>query len=224
VRITERDVRLLRDIALSHVLSRDQIMALGYFTSVSRCNRRMASLVASGYVRVLTTPFHRQSLYVVGTNAGDIVGERIAAILSGRASTPRYLQHALATTEVRLALLRDGGDWRFEQQLWAEFVWGGSRHQVRPDGLHRHETCVKFVEVDLGHVAPSKFARKLLGYQTYRASGAFEAAYEQDLFTVLTVTTTPARRRRLASLAPRNLPTEVLTFDELGIATPGGWS
>lgn len=223
--ITERDIRVIKDIALSHVLSRDQLLRLGYFSSVSRCNRRMAWLASEGFVNVLTTPFFSQHLYAHGPKCRNVVGERISALLSGRSSSPRYLRHSLAVNEVRIALTEKmSGTWKFEQQLWQDFSWGGTLHQVRPDGLVKVEASVTFVEVDLGHVAPTKFAKKLRSYHTFQLSGIFEASYECSQFSLITVTTTQERKHRLARLAPNSFECVFKTFEDLGIAAPGGWS
>ena len=121
--LTERDIRLIKDIALSHVLARDQILKLGYFSSQSRLNRRLRDLVTAGYARVLATPFSGQHLYQGGRNAHEIVGERIAALLRSRSPSPRFLQHALAVTEIRIVLLASGfSGWRFEPP-WAGMLW-----------------------------------------------------------------------------------------------------
>lgn len=226
MKFTDRDVRLVRDIALSHVLSRDQIIRLGYFTSVSRCNRTMCRLQDSGVVSVLTTPFFTQRLYTVGAAAVEVLGERIARLLTFRTPSPRYLQHAIATTEVRLALTSEGGtDWRFEPQLRHAFSWAGRTHEVRPDGYLLVDGRVTVLEVDLGNVSHTKFGQKLRAFDSYLRSGAFSSAYGASTFDVLTLTTGSLRCSRLKSLAPRSeVCFQFHTFDELGIAIPGGWS
>lgn len=223
--LTDRDIRLVKDIALSHVLSRDQIIRLGYFSSVSRCNRRLATLVEAKLVQVHATPFHAQRLYIPGSRTHQVVGERIAVLLTGRTGTPRYLQHALAVTDARIALsTSELAKWKFEQQVWDDFTWGGLRHEVRPDGLIIGGERPTFVEVDLGHVAPSKFAKKLRSYQAYLDSGAFLVSYGSSEFTLLTVTTTRSRAKRFERLVPKSFPAQYVTFSELGIVPQGGWS
>lgn len=59
MRFTERDIKLVRDIALSHIVSRDQVIDLGYFDSVTRCNSRLRGLVAADAVRKVSTPLPR---------------------------------------------------------------------------------------------------------------------------------------------------------------------
>ncbi|MBS1714908.1 MAG: replication-relaxation family protein [Armatimonadetes bacterium] len=225
MRITERDVRLLRDVALSHVLSRDQLVKLGYFKSVSRCNRTMSRLSKSGLVRPLLTPFHGQRLYSATIEAAEIVGARIAQLLTNRPASPRFLLHALSVTEVRISVLAKGGEaWRFEAQLWHSFAFHGKTYEVRPDGMAVIEGHPTLIEVDLGHSSSTKFSRKLLAYRNYELCGAFERAYNASKLRVLTFTTSERRKRHFAALAQADERFRCLTFCESGVAVPEVWS
>jgi len=227
VRLTQRDERLIRDIALSHVLSRDQIVVLGYFGSVTRLNARLRELVARRYVSVFETPFFEQNLYVAGKAAPAIVGERIAAVISGRSPTPRFVQHALAVTETRIALLKARcTDWRFEAQLRLSFLSGGRTWQVRPDGMVRRNGRITLLEIDMGHVDPGKFARKLKSYQALLESGEAHRTWNEREFSVLTITSGRLRKSRLSRLVPAGSDVcfDFQIFDDLGIRVAGGWS
>ena len=227
MRLTSRDRRLMKDMALSLVLSRDQILALGYFTSVTRANTRLRELRAEGIVRRIETPFFAQSLYAVGPGAEVLLGDRIARIVAGRTGSPRFLQHALCTTSVRLALLAKGASaWRFEQQLRAKFRHGGKDFEVRPDGLAVLASGLIAVEVDLGHVAPSKFQEKLKAFDAFVTSGECARHWNEPTFTLLTVTTGQLRASRLASLVPKNCSYrfECRPAEKLGISFAGAWS
>ncbi|MBS1722965.1 MAG: replication-relaxation family protein [Armatimonadetes bacterium] len=227
MRLTSRDARLVRDLALSHVLSRDQLIGLGYFTSVTRANTRLRNLVASGLVRRTETPFFSQSLYAAGPKAGVVTGERIGGILSGRSGSPRFLQHALCVNNVRLALLAQGASaWRFEQQLSLTFPYAGREYQVRPDGLAAFPGRITVVEADLGHVAPSKFKEKLLAYDAFVLSGECQRHWKLPTFELLTVTSGRLRASRLRRLLPAQASFHFLcqSHDHLGIAWAGGWS
>jgi hypothetical protein len=227
VKLTPRDERLIRDIALSHVLSRDQVIRLGYFTSVTRLNTRLRELRSGGLVSVLDTPFFDQHLYVAGKNAPRVVGEHIASLLSHRAATPRFLQHALAVTESRTALLEGGGTgWRFEAQLRHSFLWSGRTWEIRPDGLVRRDGLMTLLEVDMGHVDPGKFGKKLKGYEAFIESGELARVWGEHRLAILTLTTGALRRTRLARRVPSDTPVcfSFLTFDDLRIRVAGGWS
>lgn len=225
MRITERDVRLIRDVALSHTLSRDQLIKLGYFRSVSRCNRTMTRLSMSGFVKPLLTPFHGQRLYSATVEATGIVGARIAQLLTNRPTSPRFLLHCLSVTEVRIAVLDSGAEaWRFEAQLRHSFAFHGRAYEVRPDGMAVIEGQPTLIEVDLGHCSSSKLSRKLLAYRNYELCGAFERAYNSSELRVLTFTTSERRKRHFEALAQADERFGCLTFSEAGVSVPEIWS
>lgn len=227
MRVTERDIRLVKDMALSHVLSRDQLIALGYFSSVTRANTRTRLLRNLGLITIINTPYFGQSLYTVGAKAKELVGDRIAPIIAARSPSPRFLQHALSLTNVRVALLSRGATaWRFEQQLRTTFRFAGRDYDVRPDGMAVTPKGLIAVEADLGHVAPAKFREKLRAYDAFVASGECQRCWHEETFRLLTVTTAKLRASRLSRLTPPRSAFEHLcqTYDQIGVTLAGGWS
>lgn len=222
MRLTERDLNLIRDLTFSHVLSRDQILALGYFGSVTRVNTRLKTLTSRDLVKVLETPFFGQRLYRSGQRAKDVLSERLAGLIKGRDETPRFLQHALATTNVRIALTKkNGAGWKFEQELWRKL----DGIEIRPDGLLMAELPI-FVEVDMGHIAPAKFREKLLAYEALASSGKCNRLYGFPNFRVLTVTAGSLRAKHLSRLVPPDAHFGYLaqTFAATGAAPISSWS
>lgn len=226
MRITERDLKLVRDVALSHLLTRDQTVRLGYFGSVCRANSRLHALCGERLLTVCDTPFHRQFMYRAGPKAAELVGDRIAALLRARAPSPRFVRHALAVTDVRLHFQSRGFAWRFEPQVRDEFTWKGKKWEARPDGVGLGGGLVAFVEADLGNVALGAFLRKLKAYAAYVDSGACRAAYRDARPEVLVVTTGALRKKHLeqAGVSCPSPRLRVVTFAELGISVPGSWS
>ncbi len=226
VKLTRRDISVIRDIALSHVVSRDQLMRLGYFGSITRVNTRLRDLICLGLITRLDTPFYTQSLYMATKRAAEIVGEKVSPLILGRGSSPRFIQHALSVTNVRLALsCRTNGQWRFEQQLWRKVTVAKGALEVRPDGLFVTKTPI-FVEVDMGHVAPNRFNEKLTSYVALAESGRCSELYGFDSFRLLVITTGPLRAHHLRRLQPSHSGFELLvqTFDEVGAALIPAWS
>jgi hypothetical protein len=165
-------------------------------------------------------------MYRAGPLAAVVAGERIAVLLSGRAPSPRFVRHALAVTEVRLAVEARGLAWRFEPQVRAEFEWRGKRLEARPDGVGLSADRVVFVEADLGNVSLGSFAKKLKGYAAYVDSGACRTAYGDARPEILAVTTGALRKRHLEGIP---FPTaaarfRAVTFADLGLRVPGAWS
>lgn len=225
MRITERDRKLVTDLALSHVLSRDQILELGYFSSICRVNARLHELAETKLVRRLETPFFHQSLYIAGCLAHEVVGVQVSRLLERRVGSPRFVRHALSVGSVRIALCRKGGEWRFEQQLWRQIA-SAKRIEIRPDGLLLTSSLPIFLEVDLGHVAPAKFKEKVLGYQALTHSGHCRDLYGFDHFRLLTITTGTLRARHLRQTLPQNPGFDFLcqTFEEVGARPVPNWS
>ncbi len=223
MRVTARDLKLVRDLALSHLLSRDQIIELGYFGSITRTNSRLRILGSIDLVRRLETPFFGQSLYVAGRVAHEVVGEKISNLIEHRSKSPRFVQHALSTTNVRSALTRKGAEWRFEQQLWRKLELGKT-YELRPDGMVVAPVPI-FVEVDMGHTAPAKFKEKLLGYQALARSNYCQEFYSAPTFRLLIITTGSLRARRLRSLLPDpGFDLLCQTFEEVGARPIPNWS
>lgn len=225
MRVTERDVRLLRDLSLSHVLSRDQTISLGYFGSVTRANTRLRGLRRLGLLRAIDTPFFGQALHAVLPKAADYVGHRLAPLTAARTGSPRFLQHAICVTNVRIALLAKGASgWRFEQQLRTTFSYGGREFEARPDGMALVGNAPVAVEVDLGHVAPSKFLAKLKSYEAFATSRECRR-WGSESFSLLVVTTGKLRAARLSRLlVPAGFSLRCEPHDKLGVPFPGAWS
>lgn len=222
MRLTCRDHELLRDMAFSHALSRDQMIALGYFQSITRVNTRIRQLAGIGLVRRLDTPFFSQSLYGVAPKAAELLDARLSRLIAARDASPRFLRHALTATDVRIALTRrSNAAWRFEQQLWRKV----DEYEVRPDGLLEAAIPV-FIEIDLGHVSLPKFKSKLLGYRALALSGQCASLYGFSDFRLLAVTTGRLRSRHLSRQMPADPGFEFLvqTYAELGLAPTNPWS
>lgn len=227
MRLTDRDVRLLRDLVLSHAMCRDQVIELGYFGSVARTNTRLRELRGCGLAKAIETPFLGQAVYAAGPKSPEVVGERLAGLAASRNGTPRFLRHAISVTNVRIAMMAKGAKaWRFEQQARAQFRHGGRDWEVRPDGIAVRSGGAVAVEVDLGHVDPAKFRDKLLSYDAFAASGGCPQHWGSETFSLVVVTTGPLRAARLARQLPDNcgFAFACKPADQIGVRFPGAWS
>ncbi|MBI1331283.1 MAG: hypothetical protein GC165_00215 [Armatimonadetes bacterium] len=226
MRFTDRDFRVVKESVLSHVVARDQFISLGYFGSPSRCTDRLRGLCRESYLRVLPTPYFAQYLYATGPRAKEVVGARLASLLAARTPTPRHVQHCLAVTDVRCALLSAGAKrWRFEPQVHQAFGWLGQTHEVKPDGYVERQGLPTFLEIDLGHCGLPKFTDKLRSFAAFLRSGVFKETYGVERFEVLTVTMSAVRKARMLEAAKLvGAPLSCALFEELGVRTPGGWS
>lgn len=215
---------MFKDLIYSLAWYRDQAIHLRYFTSVTRANSRFRELCKEGFLRRLQTPFLQQSIYIATQRAAELMDGKIARLVSGRLGSPQFLRHCLSVTNTRIALIRrTAGEWRFEQELWRKLPSQGI--EVRPDGLVTASTPI-FVEVDLGHAAPSRFKEKLQGYAFLAHSGLCRELYGFEYFRLLTVTTGALRARHLRNLLPHDSGFEhiVQTFEECGVTPIPSWS
>jgi len=226
VKLTRRDIAVLRDVGLSHALTTSQAIELGHFGSPTRANTRFRELGKAGFVRKLDCQFLRQNLFIATKLAAEVVGDKVGRLIEGRISSPRFLQHALSVTNVRIALnRRSDAPWRFEQQLWRK-VKTSKLIEVRPDGLLQVPSVPIFVEVDLGNTSLPRFKEKLASYQALATSGQCHDLYGFRDFRLLTVTTGHLRARHLRCALRSDLGFECLiqTFEEVGAAPVASWS
>lgn len=208
-----RDVDLLTDLSLHHVMTREQIIRLGYFESVSRANARLFKLRHAGLVRLVQpTDFvtSRSHLYTASQKAAQMLDNRVARVLEARSFTPRFIDHSLATVDLKCELRRLGMTaWRAETQVRHTYeVRTGTTRRVedlRPDGLAFFGDRLVFVEVDRGHTSRPRIKAKLELYQSYLARGVFGTTYSTHSFHLLVTTTGSLRKRHLIQSKPKGL-------------------
>lgn len=245
--LQERDRRLVADVFLHRAMSRDQIRALGYFTSVQRTNARLLGLVADGWLRRLRPALYTgQNVYAAGSQsvallpaALDADPETVARLVR-TGITELCLRHTLRIVDLRIALqsyrLGDGYrllQWNPELLCRHEYKLEDRQgewqaHVLRPDGYARLGSDAEdfdfFLEADLGNVSQSRFANKIQSYSTYLESGVFEEIYGRETFGVLVVTTGKRRLSSLQRLTNNGSPMFLFsTFDQLeslGAAAP----
>lgn len=241
-RLTERDGELLALLYCHHLMLARQLVALGFFGSLVRCNARLRKLREAGYVRKGLVPSIRgtQAVHRLAAKAAPIVAERlgIEQIEVRRTSCKGFsvlqLEHTVRVSDLRIQCEQSAAfagleaEWTPECQCRHEYsVRRGNCWQKRvlkPDGLLRliSDGCSRFffIEVDLGNTSHKRFRAKIASYQQY-ASGVFQQTYGEDGFTVLTVTTGARRLSRLAALVKTDAPQFLFTtFDELMQSSP----
>lgn len=234
IRIQDRDLALVKDVFLHRVARRDDLIGLGHFASIARCNQRLGQLVRAGWLRRIDTVnglITQQGLYAPGTAAAtflqqslDMPTEEVARQCTAHEG-PLLVEHSLRVLDFRLRLEREARaatveieEWLCEPECLHEFAYKPSRGAgwssvvMKPDGFFRAGAGSRrrefFVEIDLGHVSLPRFEEKLKRYDCYLNSGAFSEVYDSSVFSVLTVT---VGERRLAHLAA--LP--AASFDHL---------
>jgi hypothetical protein len=227
LRLEPRDEELLCDLFLHRAMSRGQIQAL-YFSSTVRCNVRLRLLFDHGYVSryyLPFAPFGAQAVYSIGKAAVPLVAARLDMDVAEvgqqyrRAKTPQFLAHTLEIVNLRLAFRNAVAQredveierWLPEIQCRHEFeirqVDGSWRKEIfKPDAfvrLAKHgwgSYQNYFLEVDLGHTSSRQFLGKLHAHRRYLESGLFQETFGCDGFQTLVVTTGAGRLNNLCSL------------------------
>jgi hypothetical protein len=214
IALTERDRHLIGLVSRFRLLSRDQVMALAPFRSLTRANTRLASLVRAGLLSRKVLPVYpgngsAQALYYLGTQSGNV--------LDGLAHAPRnqvrqiarwdlrQIEHVLAANQVLVDFLNATQavapavptSFRSDPELRQIFADSA----LVPDGWFawteagRRFNC--FVEVDLHHEGLREWRSKVLRYLEYAESGLHQERFGFNAFRVCVVAKTA---KRLASL------------------------
>lgn len=218
LRLTARDDLLFERVFLHRAVTKDHLVATGFFGSTPRANQRLRLLFDHGYLRrayVAAGPYAAKAVYLPGPAATDILARNLEIPREEVARQARkepgriFLEHSLACADLRLEIeaAAKAGAFAVESYLPEplcrhEYVFrrGGKddRRILKPDGyveLARGDQRLRgFLEMDLGHVSSEQMSRSFLHYRAYLVDGLFEEAYGADNFEVLVVTTAGARR------------------------------
>lgn len=239
-----RDCALLADLYGHSILSRDQILGLGFFSSIQRLNMRMHKLAAQALVDRWIDPLTPSpaSLYLPTLSAAPLISRVLKADLAivreviRHKVSPGALRHALQATNARIAFQRAVRSSHFKIEKWLPerrcrheysvrnhpHTW--TRRVFKPDAfftlLSTRASFNYFVEVDLGHASAAKIAQKLDSYRDYRRE-MFQPTYQAKKFRVLFITTGRERLVHLLKLANRCTEEPVLftTFSDLEVST-----
>ena len=244
--LTDRDRRLLIDLARHRIMSRSHIVRLGYFNSIARANSRLRLLFDHAYVRRQFVPdgsYGAEALYQPGLASAELVThelglDRSEALKVCRLNVaPLFLAHSLKVLDLRIGFLECAKSTDFEVRRWlsesesfheyalkdrsGKWKW----HSLRPDACITASTASQtfngFVECDLGNCSGRAFSEKIQRYSDYLSSGIYEETYQEAGFKVLTVTTGERRMRALLELSvvakgPEFLFTTFASFESHG--------
>lgn len=213
MRLTDRDRQIICEVYGSRLLSRDQLIALGFLPSVGRANTTLRRLFDHGYLRRIPSalgPFGAQAIYAIGPNASNFVAaefgiDRKEVLHESRKSPGRLLiEHTLQVHELRLTVLEcgQGKGWgvTWVTELFARHEYSTqdvtgrwTPRVLKPDAfvtLTAGGVVRSFlIEVDLGNASRPAWKRSVLAYEAHAALGLVSKAYGVEHAAVLTVTT-----------------------------------
>lgn len=230
LQITARDRRLTEFLYRFRLLTRDQIMAVAPFHSLTRVNTRLAALTRADVLSRKHLPIYpghgsAQNLYYIGRRATDVVPIEAASVLQQVRQVSRWdlrqVEHVRAANGVLVGLYKAfsgaHSDLRFETEPELRHKFQG--RTFVPDGWiawtaeGRRFNC--FLEIDLHHEGLTDWREKVFAYQTYADSGEHQERFGFRGFRVLGLAQTARRLTGLKLVAVS--AGRLFLFSELGI-------
>lgn len=201
---TDRDKQILEQMFRFRLLSRDQIMALAPFNSLTRANTRLAKLVRAKLLGRKHTPVipgrgGAQSLYHLAPGSTAILSADPGTIIAQSRQASRWdlrqIEHVITSNQVLVDFLSAINrlpetqlvSFRTEPELRRAFL----EQPLVPDGWFTWTEQGKrfncFIEVDLAHEGLTQWRKKILDYLTYAESGLHQEMFSFRSFRVLVV-------------------------------------
>jgi hypothetical protein len=234
--VQERDRHLLSELAVMHVIDREQAKCVAGFRSTSRANYRLLRLVNAGLLRrfsIGTIAGGKKALYTQSQNGAKLIGVPYRGLR--RAGEQVLVADFFVTHQLLINQIYCAVKYRPLPLLEARFSrWACFYEPLQPaislipDGYFEistpKKTIAAFLEVDLGHESHSVWKSKITGYLQYAVSGTFERQFNHPQFRVLVITNSERRMHSLRRTVGDR--TEKVfwfsTFDS--IARDGFWS
>jgi hypothetical protein len=225
IRLTERDLAILRAVYEFRVLTTQQLQQL-FFPSLHQTYARLSLLYHHGFVERLFLGVHADKmntpiLYTLDRRGAETLqAEQGSDVQWGKRNkevTAQFLEHTIAINTVRIAVVSACSlhshysllEWRSENDLKADYDRVVIRKEagrtqsvsVIPDSYFvlntpRGKTAF-FLELDRGTMTTKRFKTKILAYQVYYESGAYQRRFQTKSLRVLTVTTSAVRLENL---------------------------
>jgi hypothetical protein len=207
--LQNRDLHLLKELAVMRVVDREQAKMVAPFQSTTRANARLLALTRAGLLRRFflgTSGGGKKALYAVSPDGAKLAGVPYRGPRRRRDEvlvTDFFVAHQLSINKVYCTL-----KYRPIPVENAKFVrWMSFFERLQsglsliPDGYveiaHPTGTLAAFLEIDLGTEGLTVWKGKVRQYLTYALSGAFAKQFCQERFRVLVVANS---ERRLQSV------------------------
>ena len=241
-KMTRRDIEIIRAVYTHRALTTYQINNLHFSQGgLSRCRHRLKLLAHYGFLHREEQPSklsdgRKPYVFMIDKNALPLLAEELGVFREDIDWRPahnrltwRFLDHLLATNDVRIAIELAVQKKGFHLSRWLDDKTLKSNEMkdrvsiIGPEGANVEVTIVpdgyfliwtgtheydRFLEVDMGtetgissKFGRRTFSRKLRGYMEYYISGLYEQKYLSKAMVVLTVTTSEKRMRNLMQLA-----------------------
>lgn len=221
MRLTERDLHIIRAVYEYRVLTTQHLQTL-FFSSRHQTYARLASLYQHGFLErkflgVYADKMNTPTLYLLDRRGAELLQAKLGLDIEWNSHTKDvgvpFLEHTLAINTVRVAVAKACEatpgfallKWLGEPEMKA----GYDRVIIRSTtgknvsvSLIPDSYCVLstpkgighfFLELDRGTMTTKRFKNKILAYQAYYQTGAYEKRYGTKSLRVLTIASSPVR-------------------------------
>lgn len=220
IRLTKRDLAVIKAVYEYRILTTQQLKTL-FFPSLHQAYARLAALYHHGFLARQFTGVHADKmntpiLYTLDRRGAELLRAELGLEVQWSREITRvgrpFLEHTRAINSVRVAVTVACGAphyqllaWHGESELKADYERVSVRTPsgrtslvpVVPDSYFRLQTprgvAHFFLELDRGTMTTQRFRTKVMAYQAYYQSGAFQRRYQARGLRILTVTTSQAR-------------------------------
>ena len=211
--LQDRDVHLLRELAVMRVVDREQAKLVSGFGSTTRVNTRLLALTQAGYLRRFfwgELIGARKGLYSLSAKGAQFVGvpERGPRRKPDQVLAADYFSlHQLQINNVYCTLKYRPSPQDVTFVRWVSFYEPIAGTKFIPDGYAEVEIRSKrialFFEIDLGTEHQPKWQEKVRQYLGYAASGTFLRQFGCEQFRTLVIANSESRLAKLcAATAP----------------------
>jgi hypothetical protein len=207
--LQQRDLVLLKTLALLRIVDREQARMICGFGSLTRVNARLLKLRRAGLLKrffFVSAEGGKRAIYCLTNRSAILIGSPHNAIQRPADSFllgDKFVAHQLALNQVYCAcLLKEPLPDGIAVRSWRTFRKPLSpSHSLIPDAyfeIHSIESVrPMFLEVDLGTEGLTVWNKKIEQYVRFAASGEFARLFHSNRFSVLVVATTEGRLQSL---------------------------
>jgi hypothetical protein len=205
--LQDRDLHLLRELAVMRVIDREQAKLVGGFGSTTRVNTRLLALTQCGYLRRFfwgEPTGARKGLYALSAKGAKFVGvpERGPRRRRDQVLAADYFSvHQLQINNVYCTLKYRQAPQDVTFVRWVSFYEPIEGTKLIPDGYAELEIPSKrlalFFEIDLGTEHQAKWQEKVRQYLAYAASGHFTGQFGREQFRTLVIANSEPRLTKL---------------------------
>lgn len=225
IRITSRDLDIVRAVYEYRVLTTQQLKAL-FFPSMHQAYQRLKALYDHGFIDrrfqgAAVDKMNTAMLYVLDKRGAELLRGQLGLAIdwhpTGNEVSTQFLEHLVSINDVRIAVTISCQTkpnfellhWLGDSELKADY----DRVMIRmTTGKHKTISLIPdsyfvlatplgqshcFLELDRGTMTVKRFKEKILAYQQYYATGVYQKRYQTRSLRVLTVTTSQIRADNL---------------------------